>query len=175
MTPLIRKFQQIAEKAQLSKGTKKAKLAFAKLVREENNIRNLGRVTKGLKTVGRLKPGMLVAYEYDPKYKAELPFYDRFPLVFILQVNKDGWVGINLHYLHPNVRADLFYQMEKNKVQFSENEMTKAATKRYLARHAVTRLKEFPNEMWELAAQLPFENFKNSNKYNVWKDTNRKM
>ena len=126
MTPLIRKFQQIAEKAQLSNGTKKAKLAFAKLVREENNIRNLDRVTKGLKTVGRLKPGMLVAYEYDPKYKVELPFYDRFPLVFILQVNKDGWVGINLHYLHPNVRAYLFYQMEKNKVKFSENEMTKA-------------------------------------------------
>ena len=175
MNPLIRKFQKIAEEAKLSKGTKKARLDFARLVRNEVDINNLGRVTRGLQKPPRLATGMLVAFEYKPKGINTLPFYDRFPLVFITEIKPDGWVGVNLHYLHPNVRANLFYQMDRKKVQFGKDDMTLAATKRYLADHVVIAPKEFPESLWEIAAQLPFEGFRGASKTSAWKSTTRKM
>ena len=43
--------------------------------------------------------GGLYYFYYDPKTKADLPYYDRFPLVLVLDIQKDGFMGLNLHYL----------------------------------------------------------------------------
>ena len=174
MNPLFRKYQKVAQEAEIGKGTKKARLAYARMVQNEPDIHNLGKVTRGLETVQRLKPGMLIAYEYRAKYEDTLPFYDRFPLVFVLEITKDGWTGVNMHYLHPRMRAEVFYQMDRKKVHFGNNVITRSATKKYLADHVVRKPKVFPSSMWEVAVQMPFENFTKSNKYNVWTHTNRK-
>ena len=44
---------------------------------------------------------------YDPKHKDTLPFYDTFPLVFPIEIYSDSFLGINLHYLPPVLRAKL--------------------------------------------------------------------
>ena len=53
-------------------------------------------------TVDRMKeypmPGKMYFYFYDPKYKAVLPIYDRFPLVIPIEPYPDGFLGLNLHY-----------------------------------------------------------------------------
>ena len=49
--------------------------------------------------------GDMVMYTYDPKTKATLPYYDTFPLTIVVGPAKDGFFGINLHYLPPKVRA----------------------------------------------------------------------
>ena len=49
--------------------------------------------------------GSMYNFQYDPKLKKTLPYYDRFPLCIPIQRAKGGFHGINLHYLHPVIRA----------------------------------------------------------------------
>ena len=50
--------------------------------------------------------GQMYMFQYDPKYKDVLPYYDRFPLVIPFEQTRrvgiaqgDGFYGLNLHYL----------------------------------------------------------------------------
>lgn len=174
MNPLFRKFQNIAFNANLSDNTKRSKEHFARKVSIEDDIHNIDRLTRGLEVPRRIVPGMMLIYEYLAKGSGTLPYWDRHPLVFVLDVKDDGWIGVNLHYLHPMMRAKLFYDMDAKKVHFGSNKVTRNATKKYLASKVIGRVKEVPSNLWEVASQIPFENFQKSNKYNVWKDTNRK-
>jgi len=51
--------------------------------------------------------GSMYMFNYDPKWKDELPYYDRFPLVFPFRKVPGGFYGLNLHYLPPQLRAKL--------------------------------------------------------------------
>ena len=51
--------------------------------------------------------GSMYFFEYDPKHKATLPYYDRFPLIFPINKVKGGILGMNMHYLPPKMRAQL--------------------------------------------------------------------
>lgn len=51
--------------------------------------------------------GKMYMYFYDAKYKDILPFFDIFPLVFPIEFYKDGFLGLNLHYLPLTIRAQL--------------------------------------------------------------------
>ncbi|MEK9888327.1 MAG: hypothetical protein VW735_06270, partial [Gammaproteobacteria bacterium] len=61
--------------------------------------------------------GRMYMFQYDPKGKDTLPYYDVFPLIFVLEKYSDGFLGMNLHYLPPVFRArlmDRLYQIERN-------------------------------------------------------------
>ena len=51
--------------------------------------------------------GHMYFFFYDPKTKDKLPYYDRFPLVIPIQKYNDGFLGVNLHYIHPKHRIIL--------------------------------------------------------------------
>jgi len=56
--------------------------------------------------------GKLCMFFYDPLHKKTLPYYDRAPMIIPLQPKegkngKKGFLGLNLHYLHPMARAVL--------------------------------------------------------------------
>ena len=57
--------------------------------------------------VNRPMLGRMYMFQYDPKLKESLSFYDTFPLVIPLEYNRTGFKGFNLHYLRPSVRADV--------------------------------------------------------------------
>ena len=42
-----------------------------------------------------LVPGKMYVFFYDPKTKATLPYYDRFPLVFPFSRTEDGFIGLD--------------------------------------------------------------------------------
>ena len=46
-------------------------------------------------------------FVYDPKLKEKLPYYDTFPLVLPIEEYKNGFLGINLHYLSMSMRIRL--------------------------------------------------------------------
>ena len=53
---------------------------------------------KSKKTSKRnIGPGSMFAYFYDPKYKKELKYYDRFPLVLVFDFKTNGFIGCNMH------------------------------------------------------------------------------
>ena len=51
--------------------------------------------------------GKMYLYKYDAYYKDVMPYYDMFPLVFPIEFYSNGFLGINLHYLPPVLRAGL--------------------------------------------------------------------
>lgn len=132
--------------------------------------------TKDLQS-SRIMPGTLVFFGYDPKYKETLPYYDRFPLSFIFNMDKLGMTGINFHYLPLPVRIKLFdkmWQIAKNSklptqqvMALNWNLLSNAtkfpevapAVKRYLFGHVQTRFIKIPLEDWKTAIMLPNEMF----------------
>lgn len=48
--------------------------------------------------------GELYFFSYSAKFPERYPYYDRFPLVYVINTYKDGFLGCNLHYLSPNIR-----------------------------------------------------------------------
>ena len=77
-----------------------------------SNVSKLGKIGSGkmlgddrLKKQSGASPGDMVMYTYNPKLKKVLPYYDAFPLTIVVGPAKDGFYGINLHYLPPRVRA----------------------------------------------------------------------
>jgi hypothetical protein len=42
-----------------------------------------------------IAPGKMAAYFYDPKYKMQLPYYDRFPMILCIKMYQNGFLGIN--------------------------------------------------------------------------------
>ena len=56
---------------------------------------------------------MMYFFNYDPKHKETLPYYDRYPLVICVKLLPDGFHGLNLHYLPPMQRAGLLTKLEE--------------------------------------------------------------
>lgn len=60
--------------------------------RDENRLRRYARA------------GRLFLFEYKAKMKY-LPYYDTFPLVYVIKANADHFFGVNLHYMEPRKRV----------------------------------------------------------------------
>lgn len=133
--------------------------------------------------------GRLYMFLYNPKYKVELPYYDRFPLVYPFQRVKGGFYGLNIHYLPPMLRVrlmDSLYDVISNskmdettrlKINYqildgaSKYRWFKPCVKHYLTSHMQSSLIYIEPIEWNLAIFLPTEQFQKSRKQNVWKDS----
>ena len=51
-----------------------------------------------------MSPAMMYSHIYDPKLKADLPFYDIMPLYFPIDFRSDRMLAFNIHYIPPNTR-----------------------------------------------------------------------
>jgi len=130
--------------------------------------------------------GQMWFYFYDAKTKDQLPYFDRFPLCIPMEVYSDGILGLNLHYLPYETRADLFYELYKNKEKTVANprarmksdyqtvkafgNIFKPCVKRYLTSHIRSKPTFVHPREWEMAIWLPVERF-TTNKRTVWKDS----
>ncbi len=137
--------------------------------------------------------GHMYFFFYDPKTKDKLPYYDRFPLVIPIQKYKDGFLGLNLHYIHPKHRIillDKLSQFASNKnydmqtklklsyqtlSAFSRAYEATPCIKRYLANHIESRFVEIFADEWDIAALLPVEQFEKASANKVWSDSRKKF
>ena len=117
-----------AFRAGLTKGTKESenwfrkKLAKVKSVNRKELLKDENFITRA--TPQNL-PGRLFMYFYDPKTKKELPYYDRFPLTFLVEKAKGGFYGLNMHYLHPRQRALFFDKLTDYETKKSDRQRLK--------------------------------------------------
>jgi hypothetical protein len=140
--------------------------------------------------VSRIIPGEMYLFMYDPKHKDTLPYYDTTPLVLPFKRVKDGFFGINLHYLPYLVRFKLLGNLSKLSRDMDENSRMRiswtilnssvkylpatACVKHYLSAHIQTRFLKIDYSDWITASMLPVETFKKEKKENVWRDTKKK-
>ncbi len=138
-----------------------------------------------------IRPGFMYLFNYDPKMKDELPYYDRFPLVFPFEADSEGFLGMNLHYIPPIFRArlmDNLYDLTNNarydettKLRISYNMLKsfarykyfKPCVKRYLNSHVRSKFLLVPADEWDLALFLPLERFTKSTKQSVYRDSRK--
>lgn len=130
--------------------------------------------------------GKLYFFAYDPKHKLTLEYYDVFPLIFPIEFYSDGFLGINLHYLPPFMRAKLMdalyktmnndkydktsklvitYQILKAAGQFK---LFKPCVHRYLFAHIRSPFQYVPPTAWDYAILLPLNRFKKKSAEYVW-------
>lgn len=137
----------------------------------------------------QIKPGFLYLFNYDPKTKEDLPYYDRFPLVFPFEKTEDGFLGLNLHYIPPIYRARLMDNLyglvnnerydETTKLRMSYRMLNSAArykyfkpcVKRYLSSHVRSKFLQIPANEWDIALFLPLERFTKKSKSTVYRDS----
>lgn len=162
---------------------RKTAISPTRIIREEKN-----NLVNSWTNVGI---GKLYFVNYDPKHKKTLAYYDNFPLVIPIERYKDGFLGLNLHYLPPVLRAKLLDELyntlnnqkfdEKTKMQVSYSILKSAATspwfkpciKRYLGNHFRSRFVKVPAENWTAAVFLPAESFEKATRKTVWADSRR--
>jgi hypothetical protein len=156
---------------------------------DEKTILNQAPAKSELTKLTYSSVGKMYSFVYDPKLKQELPYYDTFPLIFVVKFEKDGFLGINLHYLPPLLRAKLMdplYDLinndkynETTKLNISYKILNNATRFRYfkpcLKKYLFTHVRSkflyiTPNE-WEIAMMLPTEKFKKESKETVWADS----
>lgn len=122
--------------------------------------------------------GKMFFFWYDPKHKATLPIYDRFPLVFPIEKYSDGFLGLNLHYLPWGTRKVFLDQLTEYRSNKRMDETTRLklsyellsntkklkgpmgeCVKRYLFGHVRSKFIEILPEEWPHVINLPVELF----------------
>lgn len=136
-----------------------------------------------------VKPGFMYLFQYDPKHKETLPYYDRFPLIFPFEDQGDSFLAMNLHYLPHIYRARLMDNLYNLINNDKYNETTKLRTsykmlnaaarykyfkpcvKRYLHSHVQSKFLQIPANEWDIALFLPLERFAKKTKNFVYKES----
>ena len=123
-----------------------------------------------------VKEGHLYFFEYKAMSKW-LPYYDKFPLVYVIKQDGEGFYGANLHYIKPKKRVKIIQKLERGLI-----DMPKTLVHKYLYNHCKSKFLDLAIEEWETSIFLPVEDFimtKGSGRlpYDrelVWKETETK-
>ena len=128
-------------------------------------------------------------FGYDPKHAATLKYYDIFPLIYPIDFKNDRFLGINLHYLPPYLRARLMdslyqvlnndkydkttklqinYQILKNTGQYK---YFKPCLHMYLFSHVRSPFQYIEPKFWDYVALLPLERFKKASRERIWMES----
>ena len=141
----------------------------------------------GIRT-GRPLIGRMYLFQYSAKWADILPYWDMWPLIFPFSGVKDGFYGINLHYLPPNARAALMIRLikaqggagnmdENFKLKLNYNIITTfkpaiPCIKRYLFSQVQGKgLYGISGEDWSYAAALPLQKFQKESAKYVWQQS----
>ena len=145
-----------------------------------NRIKELGtpsqtQLIRDGKITGRVNFGALNMFIYDPKLKNKLPYYDTFPLVLPIERYRDGFLGINFHYLPYALRARLLSRLDPNAnySALKNVRLVKPTLKRYLNTNVRSRFRKLEEEDFMTAIMLPVQRFRKSSASKVWSDSRK--
>ena len=145
-----------------------------------NRIKELGtpsqtQLIRDGKITGRVNFGALNMFIYDPKLKNKLPYYDTFPLVLPIERYRDGFLGINFHYLPYALRARLLSRLDPNAnySALKNVKLVKPTLKRYLNTNVRSRFRKLEEEDFMTAIMLPVQRFRKSSASKVWSDSRK--
>jgi hypothetical protein len=161
-----------------------------------DKVRELGEVPpRQLVSEGKItsKPtlGTMNFFYYDPKYKKNekvLPYYDRFPLILPIEEYRDGFLGLNFHYLSIPMRLKLLtviseYASNQNMDEttrirltwnrIKRNPLVKPVVKRYLYDHVKLPFRRIDADEMMVAVLLPVQRFVRARETQVYADSRR--
>ena len=134
--------------------------------------------------------GRMVIFKYEPRNVRQI--YDAYPCVITVERGRNSMLGINLHYLSPERRALAFdfllssissLNLEAKSTRFRINnigslkrrprvwDLLEPCVRRYKYSSIKSRLLLCPPMDWGTALFLPFEDFKNESRMQVYRNT----
>ena len=144
--------------------------------------------------IGKQHIGRLCMFYYYPKTRDKLPYYDRYPMVIPIRLDRDGFLGLNFHYLPPRHRALLMDELvtkviknnkttERKRILLSYQILKTAirinyfipTIKKYLYSHLKSRIYMIEPEYWNIVLFLPLERFEKAPISRVYVDSLRKI
>ena len=122
------------------------------------------------------RQGRLFLFEYKAKMKY-LPYYDTFPLVYVIKANADHFFGFNLHYMEPRKRMIAIEKLKDDRI-----DLPRSCLHKYITDHVDGFLLDLAIDEWDSAIVLPVEHFVKERSgvlvpyksSEVWKETNEK-
>jgi len=186
-TPLLKR---LAAKG-VKPNTTAAREWFRKKVRDTRiNRQKLMNATDRAASMPRT--GFMYCYSYDPKHKKKLEYYDEFPLIFVVEPAKGGFIGINLHYVSPRNRIMIMDALTRITTDKKYNSQTKLAMsynilkslskynmiqpclKRYLYSQVKSNFVKIDANEWDIAIFLPVQKFRKAPASQVWSESARR-
>lgn len=171
--------------------TKTARDWFRKKIRD-TKISKASLLSDSDRKSSRPTIGKMYFFAYDPKYKEKLPYYDTFPLIFVVDYIPNGFLGINLHYVSPRNRIilmdslssiasnDKYDSSTKLRLTYGvlkrlgKFDMIKPCIKKYLYNHTRSHFVTIDANEWDIAIFLPVQKFVKASPSKVWSDSARK-
>ena len=105
---------------------------------------------------GGFTPGQLYFFTYQAQTKQ--PYYDMYPLSYVIEYQTGGFLGCNLHYVKLTQREELAMSLLNNSAQGAV-----AVPRRTLHKYLYTGVRgqpyRIPDSEWTDVAQLPTEKF----------------
>jgi len=147
------------------------------LVRDEKKDRNDKEETQDTNRLRRFaRQGRLFLFEYKATSKY-IPYYDTFPLVYVIKATTDHFFGANLHYIEPRRRALVIAKLKEGKI-----DIPRSCFHKYITDHIDGFLLDLASAEWDTAIALPVEKFVTERNgrlvpyksTEVWKKTNEK-
>lgn len=139
------------------------------------------------------RPGDIMLFNYRPQMRKELPFYDVYPLVLIIKLIPQGFLGLNFHYLHPRDRMKFMVQLYKYERYATKRDDVMLNVKyttllndqklfyytpcirKYKSRNVGNLVYKIPAHEWEPVLFLPTEKFVKEKKQDVWAESSKKL
>nr|CAI3971074.1 DNA end protector [Ochrobactrum phage ORM_20] len=153
---------------------------------------SISMMTKGQRGATLIAPGQVYTYSYQPKHAETLPYYDRFPLMILLDQQKNGnFLGLNLHYLNPVPRSRILgmlietvgantmrhdtqlkitYGMTQQLAQYKPLGF---ALKSYIPSHIQGKMVRIQPADWAHAVVFPSQLFVGKSQESIWKEARK--
>ena len=101
-------------------------------------------------------PGQLYFFTYSAQTKQ--PYYDMYPLAYVIEYRTGGFLGCNLHYVRLTQRDELAISLLNNSAQGAVA-VPPITLHKYLYTGVRGTPYRIPNAEWSDVAQLPTEKF----------------
>lgn len=192
MSTVFNRLELQAFRAGITPRTKESRAWFQQKIK---NLRSINREAlmkeEPLKQVSTEVVGGMYMFFYDPKHKDTLPYYDTFPLVVVVGPAEGGFLGLNLHYLPPILRAKMLDGLMEITTNNKFNDSTrfkmtyellaraskfkyyKPCLKHYLNKQVKSKFALVPAPEWEIATFLPTAQFRKANSKKVYADSKK--
>jgi|TARA_R110002167_G_scaffold58768_2_gene166275 hypothetical protein len=190
MANLFKNLEIEAFRAGITPRTKESREWFRKRLASMGKINQKELMTSdSVKLANKQLVGSMQMFYYQAKHRDTLPYFDAFPLVIVLGPAEKGFLGMNLHYLPPPLRAkfldalmdittnkkynestrfDVTYDMLKGAAKYK---YFKPCVKHYLTAQVRSKFARIPAPEWEIATFLPTASWQGGSASQVYKDS----
>ena len=175
MSNLFQKLELEAFRKGITPRTQESRDWFRKRVQRLTRVNRQSLMREdGINKVNTPLLGSMLMFFYDPKHKETLPYYDGFPLIIMMGPAKGGFMGLNLHYLPPAVRARLLDTVIGGNRGIPQKYLA-PAMKHYLTKHVRSRFALVDKPEWEIATFLPTADWNKASANTVYRDSRKAL